>query len=177
MRALARGAVFVAGFPFVPVELRLAAEVVAVLEADEFATDFAEALPAFLAIGEFVELVDVFGHFGGHDAGKVFEEIAGAFIVFEFGALFGQVAEIFLAVLVTEPILIAALAPFGEVLLADRIPSEDGVEEFIRLRQFIDPGEHGCAEFAVEEAEVEFFAGLARETGDFADASFHRCNF
>ena len=46
---------------------------VAVLEAGEIAGDFAEALPAFVAIGKRVEGVQVFGHFGEDEAGEIFE--------------------------------------------------------------------------------------------------------
>ena len=117
--------------------------IVAVLEEGEFAANFAEALPALVAIGNFVKVVDVLGHFGEDDAGEVFKEVAGAFVIFEFRALLGQVTKTFLAVLMAEPILIAAMAPFGEVLLADRFAGEDRVEEVFGCRQFVEPIQHG----------------------------------
>ena len=151
--------------------------IIAVLKAREVAGDFAEALPAFAAVAKFVKVVEVFGHFGKDDAGEVLEGVTGAFVVGEFMSLLGDLLEAFLALLVAEPILVAAMAPFGEVLFADRFAVEGGVNEVPGLRQFVEPLEEGSAEFAVEEAEVELFAGLVRETGDFADASFHRMNF
>ena len=140
--------------PFGIGQFDFAAVVVAMLEADEVAGDFAEAFPTFVAVGDFVEGVEVFGHFGEDEAGEVFEEVFGAFVSYEFCALFVHVLESILAVPVAEPIFVAAMAPFGEVLFGDGFAGEVFVERFPGFGQFVEPREQGGAEFAVEEAEV-----------------------
>ena len=73
-----------------------------------------------------------------------------------------------------EPLLISALFPFGEVLLADGSPAEPELENFLDLRQAIEPCDEWLAWLAVFEAAVQVVADVFGEPSDFAIASDHR---
>lgn len=78
----------------------------------------------------------------------------------DFFFLFGEAAEPFEALLVEEPVLVAAVSPFGEVLVGDGFCGEKFGEDLFGFREFVEPWEDGSAHFAVEEALIEFFADL-----------------
>jgi hypothetical protein len=88
----------------------------------------------------------------------VFLEAVGDFLGFELGA----------------PVAIAALFPFGEVLLGDGFGFEVLLEDGFRFGEGIEPADEIFLGIAFVEAVVEFFADGAREAGDFASAGrFH----
>jgi hypothetical protein len=72
-----------------------------------------------------------------------------------------------------EPIAVAALFPFGEVLFGDRVVFEVGGEDGFDFGERVEPGEDRFGGNAVVEFEVELFADGMREARDFADA---RCS-
>jgi hypothetical protein len=164
-------------FPFEPGQVNFAAVVVAVLQAGEVAGNFVKALPAGIAVATFLKIVEVIRHFREDDASEVFEGVIAVFIVCEFFSLFRHLAKAFLTVSVAKPIFVTRVAPFGEVLFGDGFAPENVVEKRFGGGKFIEPLKEWRAELAIEQAEVEFFTGFVRKTGDFADSSFHEMNF
>ena len=69
-----------------------------------------------------------------------------------------------------EPVLMAALAPFGEVLFGDGVAIEIFFEDFLNFFGSVEPGDDFGAGLAVFEASAEFMAIVFGETGDFAGA-------
>ena len=110
--------------------------IVAVLEAGEFAAEFAEALPALVRIFHIVQGVEIGSEFGDGHAGEVFEEVAG-FDAVEGGTGFGDVLDAGLAGLVFAPILITALTPVGEIGGGDGFIVEFLGEEFAGFGQSV----------------------------------------
>jgi len=84
------------------------------LEAGEFAAEFAETLPALIAIFHVVQGIEVRGKFGDGDAGEVFKEVAG-FCVLKGCAGFGDALDAGFAGLVSSPVLMAAEPPIRKV--------------------------------------------------------------
>jgi len=129
-------------------------------EAGEFAGEAAELTESFFGVFEGAHRLDVEGEFGGHDGGDVFGDgnaRAGG-VDSEFGGLLGGPAGLFAQELVADPIKVAALAPFGEVLRADGQAGELVGDDFLDFRQLIEPGDERGSGFAVFEAGVELFA-------------------
>lgn len=69
------------------------------------------------------------------------------------------------------PFAKGAFAVFGEIPIVDRLGVEVGFDKGLGLRERIEPGEYGTGGFAIGEAEVDLFADLGWETGDFAGHS------
>jgi len=105
------------------------------------------------------------GHGGGH---AVQEPAVGGGV--QFLGIGGEVADVFEQVLTGLPFEEAALAPFIEVLFADGFASEVAGQEVLDVGRGIEPVEEDAAILVVGEAEVEFIAQGARETGDFSFA-------
>jgi hypothetical protein len=76
-------------------------------------------------------------------------------------------------VVLEEPVAVAALFPFGEVLFGDGAAVEFGGEDGFDFGERVEPGEDGFGGDTVVEFEVELFADGVGEAGDFADA---RCS-
>jgi hypothetical protein len=126
----------------------------------------------------FAALGDGFGHRGHEETaegeGLEFGEALGdgllgpadAKIVEVFDEIGQGIAKEFLL----GPIFIAAVAPFAEVLLGDEAAVELFGEDGLDFGQGVEPIEERTSEFAVAEAEVEGFADVPREAGDFAAA-------
>jgi len=74
-------------------------------------------------------------------------------------------------VILEEPIAEAALFPFGKVLFGDGAVVEVGGEDGIGFGERVEPRENDFVRLVIVETEVELFAELMRETGDFADTS------
>jgi len=142
---------------FGPGEVGAAAVVVAVLEAGEFAAEFAEALPALIAIFHLGEGVEVGGEFSDGEAGEVFKKIAG-FGLLEGSAGFGDALDVRYASLVFAPVLKAAEAPIGKVGSSDGFVVEFLGEEFAGFGERIQPFKKFGALFAVFKAMVEVIA-------------------
>lgn len=109
---------------------------------------------------------------GDEEAGEIFQEIV-AFELGEIFSVFADLLEAFAAFLVSKPILVAALAPVGEVLFVDGFVVEGIREDFLDFGESVQPVEEWRAHFAVEKAMVELFANCEWEAGDFADSGFH----
>lgn len=124
------------------------------MEAGEVTGDFAQSFPTLGAVGDFGEVVEVFSHFGEDEAGEVFEKVFGPFVPFQFFALLVHLLEAFLPVPVAEPILIAAVPPFGEVLLGNGFANEKLSKDFFGLGQFVEPAQQGGSDFAVEQTLI-----------------------
>ena len=83
----------------------------------------------------------------------------------EFVAVGGELGGLGGDVLAGKPFLEAALAPVGEVLLADGVAVEVFGEDFLDFRQGIEPADDLLAFRAVLEAGVE--SECPRATGRF----------
>ena len=79
--------------------------------------------------------------------------------------------------LIGAPILVAAVAPVGEVGFGDGLVIEFFGEEFFGLGEAIKPLQEFGALLAVFEAAVELVPDGFGELGDFAEAGFHRIFF
>ena len=62
----------------------------------------------------------------------------------------------------------AAVSPLGEILLADGFVVEESGEDFVDLREAVEPGGEKTAREVLFEAVVEFVADGTGETGDFS---------
>jgi hypothetical protein len=60
-----------------------------------------------------------------------------------------------------------------QVLFADRFTAEFPLYERPHRWQGIEPGEQLGASFRAFQQDIQFFADIVRQTGDFAIASFH----
>ena len=68
-----------------------------------------------------------------------------------------------------QPVAVAALFPFGEVLFSDGAIVEVGSEDDFDFGERVEPGEDGFGGEAVVEFEVELLADGVRQATDFAD--------
>jgi hypothetical protein len=93
----------------------------------------------------------------------------------EFGGVGGKCAGGFQKFLGGEPVEVAAIVPFGEVLGTDGDAGEVFGEEGLDFGEAIEPLNEVHTGFAVVEALVELVAEVAGEAGDFAGA-FHHLN-
>ena len=83
-----------------------------------------------------------------------FKGVIATIMLGEFGSVFGEVIEPFDVSLVQEPILIAAVAPFGEVLVGDGLVIEFIGQQFFGFGEGVEPFEEFGALFAVCEALI-----------------------
>ena len=157
---------------FGPGEFGPAAAIKTILEAGEVADEVVEVSGAVFA-AKFVEGIKVGHEFGDGDAGEVFKEIAG-FGSLQCGAGFGDALDAGFAGLIRQPILVATVAPVGEVGFGDRLVIEFFGEKFFGLGEAIQPAEEFGALLAVLEAAVELVADGFGELGDFAEAGGHK---
>jgi len=74
---------------------------------------------------------------------------------------------------IAQPILVAAVSPFGNVVLGDGPAGEMRGEDLPDFGQLIEPGHSVFGEGAVEQELVELLADRFGEAGDFTGASFH----
>jgi hypothetical protein len=74
-------------------------------------------------------------------------------------------------VVLEEPVAEAALFPFGEVLFGDGAAVEVSRKDGFDFGEGVEPGQDRFVGLMVVKTEVELFAEVVRETGDFADAS------
>jgi hypothetical protein len=127
-----------------------------------------DAMSAMNAMREFVRvascvfrdlIVSVLGLYGSGGVRLVTSTAAGN----ELEELGGVVLE--------EPVAEAALFPFGEVLFGDGTAVEFSREDGFDFGEGVEPGQDRFVRLMVVKTEVELFAEVVRETGDFADAS------
>ncbi len=90
------------------------------------------------------------GRGGGRERGRIQQEVG--------------------CVILEEPVAVAALFPFGEVLFGDGVVVEMLRRNGFGFEEGVEPGEDLFGGEAVEEFEVELFADGVREATDFADA-------
>ena len=88
----------------------------------------------------------------------------------QFLGMLHQAPAQFEAILVLDPVLVAALHPLGEVGLFDGLTVEVGLEDGLDFGEGVEPVHQYLADFAVAEAVVEFFAELVGEAGNFSGA-------
>lgn len=88
----------------------------------------------------------------------------------QVGGALDKVADPLAGFLITEPILIAPLFPFAEVLLGNFPALEMGGQDGADVVTGVEPNHELLAGLALFEAQVEFFADGAGEAGDFAGA-------
>ena len=145
--------------------------VVIATEAGELLVDFAETIPALFGVLMFIEhgLGEV-DKFGGEEGGEAVGEAFVAELIGEFAGVFDELGGEGEGLLLAEPVLIAALAPFGEVLFRDLGINEEVCQDGLGDAVLIEPFEDFGAGFAVFEADIDFFAGVFGEAGDFAGA-------
>ena len=82
----------------------------------------------------------------------------------------GEGLELFKSFLAGAPFLIAAGAPFREVLGADRAAGEVLGKDLADVGEVVEPGEDLGGGLSVGEAAVELVAERLGEAGDFAGA-------
>jgi hypothetical protein len=87
------------------------------------------------------------------------------------GHVLGEVLGEGEGLLVVEPVAIAALLPFGEVLGADGFAAKGGGQDGLDLREGIEPGGEVLGLLAFVEAAAQLVPDLTWETGNFAGAS------
>jgi hypothetical protein len=103
----------------------------------------------------------------GHAVGDAL--VADEFV--EVVVVFVLLLDIFLLLLTTQPFAVAALTPFGEVLLGDGVALEVFAQDGFDGGLVVEPLDEVGAKFAVFEAEVEFVANGFGEAGDFTGAA------
>ena len=121
-----------------------------------------EIVSAILGLG----LCGAVLNFGGRDRGRGRRRGRGGLSVHELEELGGLELE--------EPVAVAALFPFGEVLFGDGTVFEVSGEDGFDVGERVEPGKDGFGGDAVVEFEVELFADGVSEASDFADT---RCSF
>ena len=104
---------------FVEVELGFAAEVEGVLEAGKFADEVLQTEGTFLGIFDGPKCGDALADFDDEYPAHGFEGVVALVVLGEFGFVLAEVIEPLEALLLLEPIDVAAFFPFGEVLGAD----------------------------------------------------------
>ena len=165
---------FLGAVVFVVFEADAAAPIIGVLQAAEFAVEGFQPGPAFCRIFYLLQGSHGLADFKDEVTAHGFVGVAAAVVLFEFFFVFGEVFEPIDALLVQEPILIAGAAPFGEVLVGDGVAFEALGEDFLGLREVVEPRQDVAAEMAVVEALVQFVADGGGEAGDFANSSCHK---
>ncbi len=145
---------------FVPFELDAAAPVEGVLHSSKFAGEVLHAFHAFDGIFHGLQGADALAEFEEEVVAHGFEGVVAFVVLLDVGFFFGEAVEPIDALLVEEPILVAGMAPFREVLVRDGFAVEEFGHDFLGFGQTIHPRENGAAEFAVVEAAVEFFSGF-----------------
>ena len=105
----------------------------------------------------------------GDDAGEVVGEGAAAGGGLDVVLVGGQFIGIGKEVLGGEPFLVAAVAPFGDVLGCDGASVELAGEDGLDLGEPVEPLQDGFGFEAIFETGVELSADLAGEAGDFTD--------
>lgn len=146
------------------------AEVIAA-EAGELALGIADAFPALVDIGTVAKpVLGGADEVGGGDGGKGIGDFPGTEAGVQGIGLFGELKGEVAGFPEFEPVLIAALAPFGEVLLGDGAAAKEFGEDTLDFGEGVEPGEELGAGGAVIDALVEFIAEDAGEAGDFAFA-------
>jgi hypothetical protein len=102
---------------------------------------------------------------GERDGGTIGQVVRTGVIVQLVGFL-DELRDPVAGLLVAQPILEAALFPFGEVGLIDGASVEVGGEGVFDFGEAVEPVDEAGAGLAIGEAVVEFFADGAREAGD-----------
>jgi hypothetical protein len=74
------------------------------------------------------------------------------------------------SVLASDPVAIAAAAPFVEIDFVDWLRIEMFGEDGLDFGKRVEPGEQSRAFLAIEEALIELFADSVGEAGDFTGA-------
>jgi len=141
-------------FEFVEFEADAAAPVEGVLQAGEFARQGFQAIPTLVGVFDFLHGFEGLGDFIQELKGHGFVAVGAAVLVVDFGFFVGEAAVPFEALLVLEPVLVAGVAPFGEVLVGDGFAAVEFGQDLFGFGQFIYPRDDGAAEFAVVEAVV-----------------------
>jgi hypothetical protein len=136
---------------------------------------FAEDANGGGAVGEFggigfggVEVLEEFEDFTGGEGGGGGGEADNARLVdiVDEGAKVLIGAGVLFA---TEPALVAAVAPMGEVLALNGLAIELGGEDGFDGWKVVKPSQDIPLALAIEEALIELLAEVVREAGDFAN--------
>jgi hypothetical protein len=139
-------------------------------EADDVLGENAQVFALFFKFGgvQLIAIHEGLGVVEGKEAEKGIGEAIGS--VGEFAGIGGEIAGLLEDLLVAEPIAIAALLPFGQVLGVNGAATEMVGEDGFDFGEFVEPlGKlHGGLAFV--EGLVELFAKGTGQMGDFADA-------
>ena len=68
-----------------------------------------------------------------------------------------------------EPMAEAPAAPLGQVIFADGVAGKPAGEDGLNLGLLVEPLNHHCAGFTVQQAVVDRIADGLGKAGDFAD--------
>jgi hypothetical protein len=146
--------------------------VVIAAEAGKPVLDFVEAGPALFGVLIFIEHgLGEFDEFGGEEGGEVIGEALVAGLFGEVAGSFDEPGGEVEGLLLTEPILVAAMTPLVEVLFIDGAALEVFDQDFFDVGIAIKPVEDFGGGGAIDEVLVEFVADGFGEAGDFADSS------
>lgn len=134
----------------------------------EFPVDFAQARPALGGVGCLVEQ----GLGEPHELhGEAAGEAVGEFLTMgglgQIIALLGEAINEAPGFLMPEPVLVAASAPFGEVLLGDGAAAKVFGEGLLHTLQAIEPVDEVNGRVALFEAVAEDFADNFGQPGNF----------
>ena len=87
------------------------------------------------------------------------------------GGIASELGDLLAGLAVLEPVLEAALTPFGEVDVVDGLAVEEVGEDRADLWEVVEPREDALGGLAVGQALVEFLADLVREPSSFSGSS------
>jgi hypothetical protein len=140
-------------------------------KAGDIGAELAKAAPTGLGVGlGSYESLGGGGVLEAKPAGEFVGEVAGEGLLVRAKGLVEGAEEVE-GILADEPIAVAALFPFSEIRRGKGARGKIGGEEGLDFREGVEPLENGLAGLAVAEADVELFAQMMWQTGDFARAS------
>jgi hypothetical protein len=151
----------------IAIEAEALGGVVTATELDGVGTEFAQAPPLLGAVlcGE---CAGGEGVTGGNGVG---EEVSNREVGVEVSGVLGKLPGKRQGFLLEEPIPVAALLPFREVLGEDGFTGENGGHDGLDFGKGVEPGGQVFGLLAVVKAAVQLVADAAGEAGDFAGAS------
>ena len=124
------------------------------LQAAEFLGNYPQPFPAFGAIFQGGEAFEFFGEFDDQTLLHTGSEARGALLGAELTVFRGEFVQAHAALFVTQPILVSAATPLGEILFQDGPAGKALGQNLFYLGQFVEPGDEVSAKCAVVEAAI-----------------------
>lgn len=158
-------------FPFLAGEFGAVGAGFFAAQLGESGDELSDSIGALGCIGGLLKVAKDLGEFGHEDDGELAVQVGGSGAVGNFFGLFLHLANGGEALLLGEPVQIAAFFPFGEVLFTDGVAVEFVLDEMLDFGEGIEPADEGGAFLAIFQALVELVADGFGEASDFAGAS------